>query len=142
MALSFPIDLIPNAIDDRTAPEHSVAQFKSDSGLDTTICFGCMGHSTSFTLSFSSMEPRDEGKLLKFWNEIGGSSSVSCRSFLIPDCWRGWELLKTWPVWQESLLRDPLGRHWWRSTNRLIYNGELCYFQGAKLTIENVARRA
>jgi hypothetical protein len=142
MALTFPIDLLPNAINDRTAPEHSVAQFKSDTGLATSICFGCGGHSASFSLSFSSMDPIEEAKLLKFWGEIGGSSSVSCRSFTICDTWRGWDLIKSWPIWREQLLRDPLGRAWWKVTNRLVYNGELCFLQGATLTIENIARRA
>jgi hypothetical protein len=142
MPTTFPLELVPSAIKDRAAPEHSVSRFKAENGQGTTICSGCTGHGISFSLDFTAMTEVEQAKLLKFWMEIGGSSAGSCRSFLLPDCWRGWDLIKAWPIWRELMLVDPLDRHWWIVTNRLVYNGDLCFFQAGTLTIENVHRRA
>lgn len=142
MALTFPLEIIPAAINDRSTPEHSVSRFQSENGQDTRICYSCAGHSTSFSLEFSPLNTIEEAKLVKFFQTIGTSQNGSCRSFLIPDCWSGWKLIKTWEVWRTGLSFDSLDRHWWIIKDRPSFDGELCTMQSTKFTIENVHRRA
>jgi hypothetical protein len=140
--LEFPPDITPNAISQRIPPQHNVAAFQSESGQRTAINYGCTGHSAAFRLDFAALSALDDAKLLNWWMAIGGSSSGSAKSFLIPDCHPLWDLMPSFPAWREVFLVDDLNRHWWIVEDAYSLGGQLCFLLETSITVRNVYRRA
>lgn len=131
----------PSAVNDRLPAEHTVSRFKSDAGLSVSVGSACRGHSVSFRLVYSKIDPAELGMLLKFWDEIGGSSAGSKRSFVIPECHPALRLVKEWAALRRQIIFDSQGNSWWIVTDRSPYGGDLCYLLDWTWTVENVYRR-